>query len=192
MVYEPGHRRYVSIVRLLPPPPSRPSTATDPTLSSSSHPAADLYLTSTTYRPEINKYGVKASQSIEEWEKAGWIRAQDPRGWLEVRLPVLTPLGCLLQADFVRRLVNSGTVISSLVDGRPTIIVKVRPQPTPSCLSHADRLNFASDSPTLGRVRWTSREVQDGPGQEDRPGGWGRQAERPRCRSDPQTDAAAL
>lgn len=60
-----------------------------------------------------------------------------------MHLPVLTPLRCVLQADFVRRLVNSGTVISSLVDGRPTTIVKVRPQPTPSCSSHADRLKFS-------------------------------------------------
>jgi hypothetical protein len=29
------------------------------------------------------RYGVKASQSIEEWEKAGWIRRQDPRGWMQ-------------------------------------------------------------------------------------------------------------
>lgn len=28
-------------------------------------------------------YGVKASQSIEEWEKAGWIRRQDARGWMQ-------------------------------------------------------------------------------------------------------------
>jgi hypothetical protein len=46
----------------------------------------ETYLTSTTYRPEINRYGVKASQSIEDWEKAGWIRANAPRGWMEVRL----------------------------------------------------------------------------------------------------------
>lgn len=31
----------------------------------------ETYLTSQDYDPEINKYGVKASQSIEEWEKAG-------------------------------------------------------------------------------------------------------------------------
>lgn len=48
-------------------------------------PLAETYLTSTTYRPEVNKYRVKASQSIEEWEKAGWCRPQDPRGWMEVR-----------------------------------------------------------------------------------------------------------
>ncbi|KAH8156114.1 hypothetical protein CIB48_g12135 [Xylaria polymorpha] len=31
------------------------------------------YLTSDTYDPEVNKYGVGCSQSIEEWEAAGWI-----------------------------------------------------------------------------------------------------------------------
>jgi hypothetical protein len=38
-------------------------------------------LTNEEYRVERNRYGVKASQSLEEWESAGWIRAQDPRGW---------------------------------------------------------------------------------------------------------------
>lgn len=43
----------------------------------------DRYLSSENYDPELNRYGVKASQSIEEWEKAGWIRRQDPRGWMQ-------------------------------------------------------------------------------------------------------------
>lgn len=27
--------------------------------------------------------GVKAGQSLADWEKSGWIRAQDPRGWFQ-------------------------------------------------------------------------------------------------------------
>lgn len=48
---------------------------------------AKTLLNSQEYDVEINKYGVKASQSIEDWEKAGWIRAQDPRGWMQVSRP---------------------------------------------------------------------------------------------------------
>lgn len=43
----------------------------------------EKYLCSQEYDHEINRYGVKASQSIEEWEKAGWIIKQDPRGWMQ-------------------------------------------------------------------------------------------------------------
>ncbi|KDN52933.1 hypothetical protein K437DRAFT_292620 [Tilletiaria anomala UBC 951] len=39
------------------------------------------FLMSDTYRPDVNRFSVKASQSLKEWEDAGWIRAQDPRGW---------------------------------------------------------------------------------------------------------------
>lgn len=41
------------------------------------------YLTSTQYRPDINKYKVKAGQTLSEWEDSGWIREQDPRGWFQ-------------------------------------------------------------------------------------------------------------
>ncbi|RDW65611.1 hypothetical protein BP5796_10303 [Coleophoma crateriformis] len=42
------------------------------------------YLTSETYDPEVNKYGVKCGQSIEEWEAAGWIMHEyDVRGWFQ-------------------------------------------------------------------------------------------------------------
>ncbi|KAK7751782.1 hypothetical protein SLS62_006268 [Diatrype stigma] len=42
------------------------------------------YLTSATYRPEVNKYGVACGQSIEAWEAAGWIaHAHDVRGWFQ-------------------------------------------------------------------------------------------------------------
>ncbi|CAF3589154.1 unnamed protein product [Fusarium graminearum] len=44
----------------------------------------DTYLTSTTYDPETNKYGVQCGQSIEEWEAAGWIAHEyDVRGWFQ-------------------------------------------------------------------------------------------------------------
>ncbi|MCJ1324533.1 hypothetical protein MMC10_001195 [Thelotrema lepadinum] len=44
----------------------------------------EKYLTSEDYDPEVNKYGVACGQSIEEWEKAGWIRHEfDARGWFE-------------------------------------------------------------------------------------------------------------
>ncbi|KAI1378387.1 hypothetical protein F4677DRAFT_393891 [Hypoxylon crocopeplum] len=42
------------------------------------------YLTSKTYDPEANKYGVACGQSIEEWEAAGWIAHEyDVRGWFQ-------------------------------------------------------------------------------------------------------------
>lgn len=41
-------------------------------------------LTRDEYEPETNKYGVRCGQSIEEWEAAGWIRAEfDVRGWFQ-------------------------------------------------------------------------------------------------------------
>lgn len=38
-------------------------------------------LTSPDYDPSVNRYGVKAGQTLEEWENNGWIKRQDPRGW---------------------------------------------------------------------------------------------------------------
>lgn len=32
---------------------------------------------------KLNYYGVKAGSSLEEWESKGWIRAQDPYGWVQ-------------------------------------------------------------------------------------------------------------
>ena len=44
----------------------------------------DRYLTSPTYDPEVNKYKVSCGQSIEEWERNGWIDHQyDVRGWFQ-------------------------------------------------------------------------------------------------------------
>lgn len=31
----------------------------------------------------LNKYGVKAGSSLEDWEAHNWIRAQDPYGWVQ-------------------------------------------------------------------------------------------------------------
>lgn len=33
--------------------------------------------------PSVNKFKVKAGQPLEEWEKSGWIRPLDPRGWFQ-------------------------------------------------------------------------------------------------------------
>ncbi|KAL3417770.1 hypothetical protein PVAG01_10780 [Phlyctema vagabunda] len=42
------------------------------------------YYLNSDYDPEINKYGVKCGQSIEEWEAAGWIAHEyDIRGWFQ-------------------------------------------------------------------------------------------------------------
>lgn len=43
----------------------------------------ERYLCSNEYDNEVNQYGVRASQTIEQWEDAGWIRPQDPRGWTQ-------------------------------------------------------------------------------------------------------------
>ncbi|KAJ6264553.1 hypothetical protein Dda_0700 [Drechslerella dactyloides] len=45
---------------------------------------ASRYLTSKTYDPSVNKYGVACGQSIEEWEASGWINHTfDVRGWFQ-------------------------------------------------------------------------------------------------------------
>jgi len=33
--------------------------------------------------PAMNHFGVLSGTSLEYWEERGWIRAQDPRGWVE-------------------------------------------------------------------------------------------------------------
>ena len=44
----------------------------------------DRLLTSATYDAEVNKFGVACGQSIEEWERNGWIRHEwDVRGWFQ-------------------------------------------------------------------------------------------------------------
>lgn len=44
----------------------------------------DTQLLSTQYDAQVNRFRVKAGQSLEEWERSGWIRTQDPRGWWQV------------------------------------------------------------------------------------------------------------
>lgn len=33
--------------------------------------------------PELNLFGVNASQSLAEWRQRGWIHPEDPRGWFQ-------------------------------------------------------------------------------------------------------------
>jgi hypothetical protein len=35
------------------------------------------------FTASINKYGVAAGSSLQEWESSGWINAQDPYGWVQ-------------------------------------------------------------------------------------------------------------
>ena len=42
----------------------------------------DSHVTSEVYDPLVNYYHVKAGQSLLEWERNGWVHAQDPRGKL--------------------------------------------------------------------------------------------------------------
>jgi hypothetical protein len=35
------------------------------------------------YDPTLNYFGVRASQSLREWRKKGWIYHEDPRGWFQ-------------------------------------------------------------------------------------------------------------
>jgi hypothetical protein len=44
---------------------------------------ASEYLTSSTYREKINKYGVSCGGSLGMWESSGWITALDPYGWFQ-------------------------------------------------------------------------------------------------------------
>ena len=35
------------------------------------------------YDKEMNYFGIKASQSLAEWRRKGWIHPDDPRGWFQ-------------------------------------------------------------------------------------------------------------
>ncbi|ORY35862.1 hypothetical protein BCR39DRAFT_512657 [Naematelia encephala] len=41
------------------------------------------YLANPVPDPEVNRFKVRAGQSLQEWEKAGWIWPGDPRGWAQ-------------------------------------------------------------------------------------------------------------
>jgi hypothetical protein len=43
----------------------------------------DAKLNSEKYDKALNFYGVRASQSLLEWQKKGWIHKDDPRGWFQ-------------------------------------------------------------------------------------------------------------
>merc|ERR1719506_1805871 len=40
-------------------------------------------ITSATYQPSVNKYGVKCGGSLGMWESSGWISDADPYGWFQ-------------------------------------------------------------------------------------------------------------
>ncbi len=40
-------------------------------------------LCSEIHDPELNLFGVNASQTLEEWRRKGWIYKEDPRGWFQ-------------------------------------------------------------------------------------------------------------
>ena len=43
----------------------------------------DSLLTSGVYDKSVNRYGVKSGSSLEMWESKGWIRSEDPYGWVQ-------------------------------------------------------------------------------------------------------------
>ncbi len=44
---------------------------------------SDDLLTQSTENVSLNKFGVHSGSTLEEWEAAGWIVAQDPYGWVQ-------------------------------------------------------------------------------------------------------------
>jgi hypothetical protein len=44
---------------------------------------AGAKLCATRHDPELNYFGVNASQPLREWRRKGWIHPQDPRGWFQ-------------------------------------------------------------------------------------------------------------
>ena len=40
-------------------------------------------LSSDARNPDLNWFGVNASQSLADWQKKGWIDSEDPRGWFQ-------------------------------------------------------------------------------------------------------------
>ena len=46
-------------------------------------PDAGTMLSNTEPDGDLNRFRVRAGQSLAEWEKAGWIWAEDPRGWAQ-------------------------------------------------------------------------------------------------------------
>lgn len=74
------------------------------------------------YDVDQNRFGVKAGQTLSDWEKSGWINEQDPRGWFQVSILLRSyaaqpPTSHLLIA-IIPPHCPSGTFVSTLVDGR--------------------------------------------------------------------------
>lgn len=44
---------------------------------------AKAKLSETVHAPELNYFGVNASQSLQTWRWNGWIHPEDPRGWFQ-------------------------------------------------------------------------------------------------------------
>ena len=44
----------------------------------------DKMVTSPNYQKEVNKYGVKSGNDLDFWEQKGWMREQDPYGWVRI------------------------------------------------------------------------------------------------------------
>ena len=63
------------------PLPSKPSLAALPFTPSPNLVPSNY--TSAEPTGEVNRFKVRAGQSLQEWEKAGWIWSGDPRGWAE-------------------------------------------------------------------------------------------------------------
>jgi hypothetical protein len=43
----------------------------------------DAKLSSESRNPDLNWFGVNASQSLSVWQEKGWIYSEDPRGWFQ-------------------------------------------------------------------------------------------------------------
>ena len=43
----------------------------------------EKFVTSSDYDKNVNKYKVKCGSELEDWEKSGWMRKQDPYGWFQ-------------------------------------------------------------------------------------------------------------
>ena len=43
----------------------------------------DAKLCAQRHDPELNCFGVNASQPLSEWRRKGWVYPQDPRGWFQ-------------------------------------------------------------------------------------------------------------
>jgi hypothetical protein len=44
---------------------------------------ASVNLNHERHEPELNCFGVNASQPLSEWRRKGWIHHEDPRGWFQ-------------------------------------------------------------------------------------------------------------